>query len=85
MRQALYMRKHLPILSVNIQQPLLLFNNNQSVLAIIDTSSGTYHGRMKHYNIKLTHLHDTTACGHICYAYCPTNDMLADILTKALR
>jgi len=84
MCQALYMHKQLPVLGVNMQQLLSIFNNNQSALAIVDTSSGTYHGQMKHYNIKLAHLRDTTARGHVCYAYCPTDNMLADVLTKAL-
>jgi len=83
-RQALYVRKHLPSLGVNPQQPLSLFNNNQSALAVVDTSSGTYHGRMKHYDIKLAHLRDTTARGQVHFGYCRTDDMPADVLTKAL-
>ncbi len=59
--QALYMCKHLSALGVNPQQPLLLFNNNnQSTLAVINMSSGTYHSQMKHYDIKLAHLCDMT-------------------------
>lgn len=83
--QALYVHKYLPILRVNIQQLLSLFNNNQSALAIVNTSSGTYHSRMKHYNIKLVHLCDMTACRHICYAYCLTDDVSANVLTKVLK
>jgi hypothetical protein len=60
-RQALYVRKHLLALGVDTQQPLSLFNDNQSALAIINISSSTYHGRMKHYDIKLAHLRDTTS------------------------
>ncbi|ELR14134.1 Retrovirusrelated Pol polyprotein from transposon TNT 1-94, putative [Acanthamoeba castellanii str. Neff] len=60
-RQALYVCKHLPALGVDTQQPLSLFNDNQSALAIIDILSSTYHGHMKHYDIKLTHLRDTTS------------------------
>lgn len=78
------MRKHLPALGVDTQQPLSLFNDNQSALAIVDISSGTYHGRMKHYDIKLAHLRDTTSRGQVRYGYCPTDDMPADVLTKAL-
>jgi hypothetical protein len=78
------MRKHLPALRVDTQQPLSLFNNNQSALAIVNISSSTYHSHMKHYNIKLTHLHNTTSQGQVHYSYCPTDNMPADVLTKAL-
>ncbi len=39
---------------------------------------------MKHYDIKLHHLRDTTAKGLVSVHYCPTDIMPADILTKAL-
>ncbi len=39
---------------------------------------------MKHYNIKLHHLRDTTAKGLVSVHYCPTDIMPVDILTKAL-
>jgi len=56
-RQALYVHKHLPSLGVNPQQPLLLFNNNQSALAVVDTSSSTYHGlgqvKLIHHRLQL--------------------------------
>jgi len=82
--QALYVHKHLPLLGVNPQQPLSLFNDNQSALAVMDTSSSTYHGWMKHYDIKLAHLRDTTARGQVHFGYCRTDDMPANVLTKAL-
>jgi len=82
--QALYVCKHLPSLGVNPQQPLLLFNNNQSTLAVVDMLSSTYHSWMKHYDIKLAHLHDTTTRGQVHFRYCCTNNMPADVLTKAL-
>jgi hypothetical protein len=39
---------------------------------------------MKHYSIKVTHLHDTAKAGQVRYNYCPTNKMPADTLTKPL-
>ena len=39
---------------------------------------------MKHYDIKTAHLCDTAKKGEIRFEYCPTSDMPADILTKAL-
>jgi len=51
---------------------------------IVKSLSGTYHGHLRHYDIKIEHLHDESAKGKIVIDYCPTNDMPADLLTKAL-
>ncbi len=44
----------------------------------------TFQAWIKHYDIKLHHLCDTTAKGLVLVYYCPTETMPADILTKAL-
>ncbi len=60
--------------------PIQIYNNNQSALILLTSGAPNFHGRMKHYNIKSTHLHKATLNLH----YCPTHDMLADLLTKSL-
>jgi hypothetical protein len=43
-----------------------------------------YHARMKHINIHYHFIQDVVNKGYIKLQYCPTDDMMVDILTKAL-
>jgi hypothetical protein len=54
-------------------------------LMIISAGNNMYHSQMKHYNIKLAHLHDSIKHTKISVHYCPTHNMVANLLTKALR
>ncbi len=84
MKQALYVHKLLPPLRINDSCPISLANNNQSSLMLATQSTLTFQAWMKHYNIKLHHLHDTTTKGLVSVHYCLTETMPVDILTKAL-
>jgi len=57
---------------------------NQGALHIASGNVGIFHGRMKHYTIKVNHLRDTATKKLIKLAYCSTDDMVTDLLTKAL-
>jgi hypothetical protein len=83
-RQVLYMRRLLPVLHIPTDMPLEIHNDNQGALKILESTAPPYHGRMKHYDIKTAHLRDTAKKGEIKFKYCPTTEMPADILTKAL-
>ena len=41
-------------------------------------------GRTKHFNIKYHFIREQVSNGKICLQYCPTEDMLADLLTKGI-
>ena len=43
-----------------------------------------HHGRMKHLDLRFYWLRDEVEKGIISVAYCPTEAMPADLLTKAL-
>jgi hypothetical protein len=76
--EALFLHHLMPAFVRNLDWPILLYNNNQSSL------KGMYHCHMKHYRIKLRHLRKCLGHSNIHINYCPTNNMPADILTKAL-
>ena len=63
-------------------QPTTLFSDNQSTIAL--TQDHQYHPRTKHINIRCHFIHWIIENGSIRLIYCPTEDMLADTLTKAL-
>jgi hypothetical protein len=59
-----------------------LFVDNQSALAV--AKNPEHHGRMKHLDVRYYWLRDEVEKKTISVSYCPTDQMPADILTKAL-
>jgi transposase InsO family protein len=62
--------------------PTILYEDNQSCLAIID--SDRMSGRLKHIDTKDMYVRELQRHGHVEGVWCPGEDMIADILTKAL-
>ena len=56
-----------------INKPITLYRDSQSAIAL--TQDGSHHTRTKHIDIQ---------DGKIKIVYCPTDEMVADILTKPL-
>ena len=63
-------------------RPTTLFSDNQSAIAL--TKDHQYHPGTKHIDIRFHFIHWIIENGSIHLIYCPTEDMLADTLTKAL-
>jgi len=59
-----------------------LFCDNQAAIHL--ASADNYHARTKHIDICYHFIRCTIQHGEISLAYCPTDDMTADIFTKAL-
>ena len=62
--------------------PTTLFSDNQSAIEL--TKDHQYHARSKHIDIRFHFIRYIVEDGSIRLIYCPTNDMIADTLTKAL-
>ena len=62
--------------------PTTLFEDNQSAIAM--TKNPQSHGRTKHIDIKYHFIRDQVSKGTITLKYCATEDMTADVFTKAL-
>src|SRR6266850_1234621 len=56
--------------------------DNQAALKLAQDDN--YHAQTKHINIRYHFIRDVVKQGYIKLQYCPTDDMMADILTKAL-
>lgn len=52
--------------------------------AIALARNPVYHARTKHIEVQHHFVREKVARGTIILEYCPTEDMLADVLTKAL-
>jgi hypothetical protein len=82
MKEALWI--HLPISQIfdNTLTTTPLFSDNKSAIAL--TADHKYHGHTKHIDICYHFIWWVVKEGKIQLVYCPTEDMIADIFTKAL-
>ena len=60
----------------------IVYEDNQSALTLLDTSG--VKTRSKHIDVKYHFSHDLKSSGKIFFEYCPTHNMLADMMTKPL-
>ncbi len=81
-QEALWMRQLLANLNVNFDEPVKIYEDNQS--AICMSKNPQFHGRSKHIDIKYHFVRDQVEKKTITVRYCPTGSMLADIFTKGI-
>jgi hypothetical protein len=62
--------------------PLTLYCDNQAALTLATTNN--YHAQTKHIDIRFHFIRHSVETGVFKLIYCPTDDMVANILTKAL-
>ena len=63
-------------------QPTLIKCDSQGALALV--KNPVYHSRTKHIDIRHHFVRKKYTDGTVNFEYCPTSDMIADILTKSL-
>ena len=66
----------------DVDGPTTLHSDNQSAIALMKDHQ--YHAQTKHIDIWFHFIRWIIADGKIKLIYCPTDDMIADALTKAL-
>jgi hypothetical protein len=62
--------------------PTTLLCDNQGAISL--AKNPTHHAKTKHVDVQLHFIRDHIEKGTIKVEYCPTEDMLADIMTKGL-
>jgi hypothetical protein len=80
--QALWIKKLLCDLQMEEQEATEISVDNQAAIAI--SHNPVFHGKTKHFNIKLYFVRDVQKNGDVELIYCRTEDQLADLFTKAL-
>jgi hypothetical protein len=83
-KQVIYIHKFFISLDINQSNPIIIHNDNQSMITIVNQQQTMFHSRIKHYNIKLHHVCDMISKGLIVLKHKPTAMMPANILMKAL-
>jgi len=81
-KEALWLRSLISEVFGNIFDATTLFSDNQSAIAL--SKDHQYHARTKHIDIRYHFIRWVIENGSIRLIYCPTEDMLADTLTKPL-
>eukprot|EP00873_Tetraselmis_striata_P026573 jgi/Tetstr1/446837/TSEL_034316.t1 len=80
--EALFLRELLRELCCAQSEATVIFEDNQSCIAL--TRNPMTHGRSKHIAIKYHFTREKVLSGEVAIEYCPTAQMVADALTKAL-
>ena len=81
-KEALWLRSLITQVFGPLTQATTLFSDNQSAIAL--AKDHQYHPRTKHIDVRFHFIHWVVEDGKIRLIFCPTDDMVADTLTKAL-
>ena len=81
-KEAAWLRRLLTEISTTVDTPTTLFSDSKSAITLAQDEH--YHARTEHIDIHYHYIRYIIEAGAIKLVYCPTNDMTADTLTKAL-
>jgi hypothetical protein len=81
-KEGLWLRSLLTQLFGPVSGATILFSDNQSAISL--AKDHQYHARTKHIDIRFHFIRWVITEGTLRLIYCPTDDMVADTLTKAL-
>jgi hypothetical protein len=82
LKEALWIRLFLTLLSLPVPRPFPLLSDNQSACALANNS--VISSRSKHIDVRHHFIREHIADGTFCTTWIPTADMPADIFTKPL-
>ena len=81
-QEAVWLRRLLTDLGAAPTKPTVLMEDNQGAIAI--ARNPVAHARTKHIDIHYHYVREALHEGAIDLQYCPTSEMIADLLTKPL-
>ena len=81
-QEATWLRRLLADLKALPSDPTMIMEDNQGTIAI--AKNPIVHARTKHIDIKYHYVREAIQQRLITLSYCPTNEMIADLLTKEL-
>ena len=79
-QEAVWLQRLLADLRSAPSGPTLLMEDNQGAIAI--ARNPVAHARTRHIDIRYHYIRETAQEGAIDLRYCPTNEMIANLLTK---
>ena len=81
-QEAIWLRRLLHDLNEKVDGPITIYEDNQSTICMAENPK--FHGRVKHIDIKHHYVRNQVTEKIIELKYCPSEYMIADILTKGL-
>ena len=81
-KEIIWLHSFLAEIAHPLTLPTTLFCDNQGAIAL--TKDSQYHARTKHINMHFHFICEAIQNGVLTLTYCPTEDMVADVLTKPL-
>lgn len=82
MKEALWLRKLLSDFGMYLSEPVQLWGDNQSALKLLKHPVSS--ARSKHIDVIYHFARERVARKEVVFSYCPTEQMLADCMTKPL-
>ena len=81
-QEAIWLRMLLSDLGLNTKPPIIIFEDNQGALEL--TKNPSHYSCTKHIDICHQFIRERISSKEIKVEYCPTERMIADIMTKTL-
>ena len=81
-QEALWIRQLIGDIAARSIRPMEILEDNQSTICL--ANNPVSHGRTKHVELKYHFIRDQVGQGKIILTYCPSQEMIADVLTKSL-
>lgn len=81
-KEAIWLRTLISELFTPTSDPTTVYCDNQSAIAL--SKDGQFHARTKHIDVRYHFIRWVCQRGDIRLVYCPTDDMVADAMTKPL-
>ena len=81
-QEAVWLRRLMKDLGRQMDAPTTIYKDNQGAIEL--AKNAKYHNRTKHIDICHHFVHKRVVSNEISITYCPTEDMVADIMTKGL-
>ena len=82
MKEVLWLRSLLSKVFGGFDEAMVLFRDNQAAIALAHDHQ--YHAHTKHIDVHYHWIHWVIEQGALHLVYCPTDDMVANALTKSL-
>ena len=81
-QEAIWLRRLLSDVGFGGDDPTVLYEDNNGAIDL--SKNPKYHNRTKHIDIAYHFTRERVLSNELSVQYCPTNDMLADVLTKGV-
>ena len=81
-QESVWLRRLFSDVELKQDGPTTIFEDNQGAIQL--SKNPRFHNRSKHIDVSYHFIREQVQCNVVCVKYCPTQDMLADIMTKAL-